>query len=414
VSAARGTGWGVAIVAVVSSIALTAGPSVAGAGPSLPAGIGPIHAAVSRHGPNAKSLTTSQQTVARDEREVRRISTAVVAAHAHLATLRVRAEEAFESYDGARVNLAAARRSVESAHNVLAGADAEVNQGQARMNRFVTLSYESGSLESITAYLSPGGPAELESRVGALNAIDSSEQREVDALQAARIYQGVVSRQAEAVAVRASGAATVAQRAKSAAQAAVSRQRAVVAGIRRRQTALRDLLARDQAHAAALERARQAAIAAARAAAARARRAAGQGARGPSPYAGLTGNLAGTASATTEAAALQAAEAEIGKPYVWAAAGPNSFDCSGLTMRAWGAAGVSLPHYTNAQYAATNHVSRSDMQPGDLIFFHSDLHHVGIYIGGGMFVHAQNSATGVVVSPIAGWWSGSIAGIGRP
>jgi peptidoglycan DL-endopeptidase CwlO len=54
------------------------------------------------------------------------------------------------------------------------------------------------------------------------------------------------------------------------------------------------------------------------------------------------------------------------------------------------------------------------MQPGDLIFFHADLHHVGLYIGGGVFVHAQSSATGVVVSPVAGHWSGKIAGIGRP
>ena len=69
--------------------------------------------------------------------------------------------------------------------------------------------------------------------------------------------------------------------------------------------------------------------------------------------------------------AVAYARAQVGKSYTWGAAGPNSFDCSGLTMRAWGQAGVSLPHYTNAQYAATRHVSHSEMQPGDLIFFHS-------------------------------------------
>lgn len=114
------------------------------------------------------------------------------------------------------------------------------------------------------------------------------------------------------------------------------------------------------------------------------------------------------------AAAVAFARAQVGKRYTWGGAGPNSFDCSGLTMRAWGRAGVSLPHYTNAQWAATKRVSRGDLQPGDLIFFHSDLHHVGIYIGGGVFVHAQNSATGVVVSPLAGHWSSKFAGGGRP
>ena len=73
--------------------------------------------------------------------------------------------------------------------------------------------------------------------------------------------------------------------------------------------------------------------------------------------------------------------------------------------------GVSLPHYTNAQYAATRHVSRSEMQPGDLLFFHSDLHHVGIYIGGGMMIHAPNTGTQVSLAPVH--WN-KVVGIGRP
>lgn len=91
------------------------------------------------------------------------------------------------------------------------------------------------------------------------------------------------------------------------------------------------------------------------------------------------------------AIAVKKACSLIGKPYVWGAAGPNSFDCSGLTQEAWGAAGVSLTHYTGAQWNESHYVSRSSLQPGDLVFFYSDRHHVGIYVGNGLMVHAPHS-----------------------
>ena len=99
-------------------------------------------------------------------------------------------------------------------------------------------------------------------------------------------------------------------------------------------------------------------------------------------------------------AALAYARAQLGKPYQWAGAGPAAFDCSGLTMRAWGAAGVGLPHSAAGQYAGTAHVPIADLQPGDLVFFGSDLHHVGIYVGGGQMIHAPHSGTVVSYSTI--------------
>ncbi|MBW8827813.1 MAG: C40 family peptidase, partial [Acidobacteria bacterium] len=93
--------------------------------------------------------------------------------------------------------------------------------------------------------------------------------------------------------------------------------------------------------------------------------------------------------------AVAEARRMLGKRYQWAAAGPNRFDCSGLTMWAWRAAGVALAHYSGAQYGATVHIPLDELRPGDLVFFHRRISHVGIYVGGGRMIHAPR--TGDVV-----------------
>lgn len=93
--------------------------------------------------------------------------------------------------------------------------------------------------------------------------------------------------------------------------------------------------------------------------------------------------------------AVASAYEQLGKPYVWGAAGPSSFDCSGLTMFVWEMAGVFLPHSSQAQYGSGMHVSQSSLQPGDLVFYGSPIHHVGIYVGGGKMISAPH--TGDVV-----------------
>lgn len=86
---------------------------------------------------------------------------------------------------------------------------------------------------------------------------------------------------------------------------------------------------------------------------------------------------------------LAFAKAQLGKPYVWGATGPNSYDCSGFTQDAWKAAGVSIPRVTYDQVNIGTKVAKSQMQPGDLIFFYDDISHVGIYLGGGQMIHAS-------------------------
>jgi cell wall-associated NlpC family hydrolase len=101
------------------------------------------------------------------------------------------------------------------------------------------------------------------------------------------------------------------------------------------------------------------------------------------------------------AAAVQFAYAQLGKPYVYGGAGPNSYDCSGLTMRAWEAAGVSLPHNAAAQQASIPAVSLASLQPGDLVFFGSPAYHVAIYIGGGRIIQAPHTGASVEITPLA-------------
>jgi cell wall-associated NlpC family hydrolase len=110
--------------------------------------------------------------------------------------------------------------------------------------------------------------------------------------------------------------------------------------------------------------------------------------------------------------AVSAAYSAIGTPYHFAGETPGvAFDCSGLTKWAWGRAGVSLPHQSGGQYASVPHVSRDQVQPGDLIFYYSPIGHVGIYVGGGMMIHAQNTGTTVKVATVH--WN-KVVGIGRP
>ncbi len=93
--------------------------------------------------------------------------------------------------------------------------------------------------------------------------------------------------------------------------------------------------------------------------------------------------------------AVAYAYAQIGKPYVYGTAGPASFDCSGLTKAAWAAAGVTLPHNAARQYSSMAHLTRANLAPGDLVFYYSDIHHVAIYIGNGMVIHAPHSGSSV-------------------
>ena len=107
------------------------------------------------------------------------------------------------------------------------------------------------------------------------------------------------------------------------------------------------------------------------------------------------------ASSSAAQTAVDTALAQLGDPYVWAAAGPDSFDCSGLTQYAYKAAGVSLPHSSQTQSTMGTAVAKADLRPGDLVFFYSPVSHVGMYIGDGKIVHAPTAGDVVKVTNLS-------------
>ena len=150
-----------------------------------------------------------------------------------------------------------------------------------------------------------------------------------------------------------------------------------------------------------------------------------------SPVAGAVADAEAQALAQAQAAAEAAAArqsqldavvnlayAQVGDAYVYGAAGPDAFDCSGLTMWVYQQAlGISLPHNTHAQWNAVDswYAGEREPQPGDLVFFFANgADHVGIYLGDGMMVHAANPGTGVTVDPVnSGYWANHLTGYGR-
>jgi peptidoglycan DL-endopeptidase CwlO len=118
-----------------------------------------------------------------------------------------------------------------------------------------------------------------------------------------------------------------------------------------------------------------------------------------------------SAASRSASRAVTVALAQVGKPYRWGGSGPNSFDCSGLTSFAWRRAGEALPHSSRRQYGVTTRVSRSNLRPGDLVFFYSPISHVAMYVGDGKVVEAPGRGRHVRVASLK---RSGYAGAGRP
>jgi len=394
--------------------------------------------------PSQQDVTAARTLAALAADEVGRAQATLAAADSRMRQLADEAEAVVESYNAARVRLARATETSTAATAELAAADAAVAQAQRDTAAFVASTYRTGGdVARITALLSSGGPATYLQQVGALDVISHREAAALDLLANARIARHLAQQRALRTMTAEQDAAATAAVAKTRVEASVADQGRQLADLAGQRQQLEQQLAQAQVRADAVARSREDGLARLRAEAeaqaqARAQAQAqvpaqapaatvvaqpGSGAAvapgsasaarsvgaGVSPSAGTGGVRSGGSSSPTAqqgAVAVQYASAQLGKPYIWGAEGPGTFDCSGLTMRAWGQAGVSIDHWTGSQWVEGTRVGRDALRPGDLLFFATNtsnpdtIHHVAIYIGDGKMIHAPQTGDVVKISPI--------------
>jgi cell wall-associated NlpC family hydrolase len=323
----------------------------------------------------------------------------IASAQRQLRQLNGQAEAASERYNAARIKLAGAEQAASGAQSRLSSAQAKVAKLQSSVTAFAVAAYRGDASTSLMTLAANGSTGQLIGRVSSLQAISASEGETLVGVAAAQ--------RTEEQAQSDASAALAAQRSATTALAADRRQ--IEAAASKEQTILSHLQAKEREiiRAARARAAREAAQrAAARlaaqktAAAAAARAVVSQPVSPPAPT-----PVRHVAAAGGAATAVAWAYREIGKPYVWGAAGPNSFDCSGLAQYVWAKAGVYLAHFTGDQWNEGTHVARADVEPGDLVFFATNtsdpatIHHVGIYVGGGMMIDAPFTGADVRKEP---------------
>jgi cell wall-associated NlpC family hydrolase len=291
-------------------------------------------------------------------------------AKAKVDSLYAEAEAATERYNGAKEKADTARTRIENLQDELARKTERLNATRDRLGSIATAQYRSGGIDPAV---------EL--------ALDSSPE---DYLARAEFVDQLSGRQSAALRTLASEQREIEQ-VRSEADDKLATLRGAQNELR---TQKRTIKAKLQGAKEVLDRlsaAERAAVTAADGSTARAGRATDR-----------TTLSADEPAAPSERAAraVSFAYSALGLPYVWGATGPSAYDCSGLTQAAWRAAGVSLPRTTYTQINAGTRISRSQLQPGDLVFFYSGVSHVGLYIGNGQMIHAPHPGSPVRIAPI--------------
>jgi len=275
--------------------------------------------------------------------------------------LNSQADDIVEAYSESKLELTQAKRKAALAQGRVRSARKELDKLQRSMYGVAAAAYRSGGTDQFVQLVSTSTPQTFLDRAASLNRIAAGQSAQLAAANTARHRLSVADAEAKR-------------------QTAVRKQvESKLAGQKRR---IESLLAEQKRLLGSLRADERRRLEAARAAASRASR--------DRSWPTYNGPASGRA-----AVAVQEAYRKLGSPYKWAASGPDRFDCSGLTMWVWAKAGVSLPHSSRAQYSGGRKVSRGSLQPGDLVYYGSPIHHVGIYIGGGRMISAPQ--TGDVV-----------------
>jgi cell wall-associated NlpC family hydrolase len=281
-----------------------------------------------------------------------------------------------ERYADSRLELATANRHSGVALARVAAAEAALAVIKKSMGAVAAAAYRSGGADQFVQLVNTSTPQTFLDRASSLNRIAAGQSAQLAAAATARHHLDSARAAATSEQAKVKDVATLMSAAKAQIESSLGEQQRLLGSLKA-----------DQRRA--LEAAR-AASARASAAAARASRSRALVSIDTTPSPTYNGPASGAA-----AIAVREAYNQLGKPYQWGGSGPGSFDCSGLTSWAWGHAGVSLSHSSQAQFGEGQHVSQGDLQPGDLTFYGSPIHHVGIYIGGGQMISAPH--TGDVV-----------------
>jgi cell wall-associated NlpC family hydrolase len=382
--------WSVTVCGLVMATGLAAGPvRMKLAGNPVPSA-GQVQAAQNQVNQRAAALGKQDERLAQ--------------ANAKLTDLQNQAEILTQNYDKAMVDEQQAQSAYTTAVNKLAAAKQAARSSQREVGALAANEYETeGGFDPMAAMLGDAHGMQAYLNQMGLGQVFTNNRTDVLAKNNAdSVVAGVFRSEANTALKQKKTAAQQAAQLKTAVQAAVARQ---LTAVKQSQSVAGQLSgglqsAKNHENHLANQRAQALAAAAAAAAAAAERARASSASSAPSSYTGSA------ASSSQGDIAADFALSQIGKPYQWGAAGPSTYDCSGLAMVAWAQAGVSILHYTGDQWDEGTHVPLNDMQRGDLVFYatnNSDpatIHHVGIYIGGGQMVDAPYTGVDVRIDSI--------------
>ncbi|MFF7410783.1 C40 family peptidase [Streptomyces lydicus] len=297
------------------------------------------------------------------------------------------AEVATQKYNAAKERADHQRTTVDGLLDAAAERAQKMNDTRRELGTFASAQYRTGGMNPTAQLMLAKDPQQFFDRSHLMERLTSRQQ------QAVSDYE----EQAAAAARQRAEAGRSLERLQTSQASLKASKQSVQQKLAEARQLLSRLTVQEKARLAELERQKEAAAKRkadeeARRQQERQRQQDGGGTAGGSTGGG--GTTGGTQSTKAEKA-LAFARAQIGKPYVWGATGPSSYDCSGLTQAAWKAAGVDLPRTTWDQVKVGQRVATSDLQPGDLVFFFDDISHVGMYIGGGKMIHAPHPGADV-------------------
>jgi cell wall-associated NlpC family hydrolase len=292
------------------------------------------------------------------------------------------AEVSTQKYNQAEEKTDAQRKKADRSLDEAAERTAKLNDARRTLGNFATAQYRTGSMSQTATLLLTEDPQQFFQQS---HVLDRMTGRQKEAVTDFEKQQKAAKSKREA--------ATDELASLTASQKALKKNKQEVQDkLAEARKLLSKLTAEEKARLAKIEKKKQEA---ARKAAERAEEARREAEKGNG------GSQGGGSQSSGVEKVLSYAKQQLGKPYVWGATGPSSFDCSGLTQGAWKAAGISLPRTTWDQVKVGTKVAKSEMKAGDLVFFYDDISHVGIYVGGGQMIHAPKPGADVTYEDVS-------------